>query len=698
MQHHPRTLPRRRLTAVLALAIALAFPATATADEGLGETSHSRYVVTENSTTIKARVTLTLRNNKPNQNLGGGRYWRYYWNRYQIAVPAEVRKVTARSGGSTLRTTFRRSSDAQTRLVEISFPQLWYGRSRTITVDFTIPGSKVRSKGYTRAGDGYAAFAVQGWGDPGRVSVEVVMPKQMEFNSTAPGFTATTEGKRTTWRLDHDTEEGGIWSYVSARDPSRVSEREVPIGDDTVAIQSFPGDDAWAEYIATQIGVGVPALSELIGHEWPGGLKQIREDVAPSVTGYAWFDHTHDEIVLGEEFDPVLLYHELTHAWINPDHIAGRWLYEGLTEFVARRAVDRTGAEKRPSTTSSDLRNPFPLVEWQEGPKARFDDRDNYGYAASFSAAHALVGSLDDAALADLLSAAYRGESAYDPAGEIRGNPVTDWRRFLDLVEDRAGVDGAEKTYRTWVTGPKQARELDDRAAARAAYRELDAADGDWLTPQGLRDAMSDWEFDEAETLIGTLTDDARTAGEVQRATRAAGLAEPEWLRQAWQTAWTEADYQELSTTLPRALQVTESVVAASQAAAGAADPLSGLGKLVLGVDATAARAREQLATGDLDAAAAAAQDTVERAGLALWAGLGIAAAVALTLGGVIVLVALRRSRRPAPADLPSATWGNGPPPPPPSPAVAPPAAQAVPPPAPPPAAPPPTPPGSDAG
>lgn len=102
------------------------------------------------------------------------------------------------------------------------------------------PRLKVRSKGYTRAGDGYAAFAVQGWGDPGRVSVEVVMPKQMEFNSTAPGFTATTEGKRTTWRLDHDTEEGGIWSYVSARDPSRVSEREVPIGDDTVAIQSFP--------------------------------------------------------------------------------------------------------------------------------------------------------------------------------------------------------------------------------------------------------------------------------------------------------------------------------------------------------------------------------------------------------------------------------------------------------------------------
>ncbi|MCW5954285.1 MAG: hypothetical protein KIT69_18705, partial [Propionibacteriaceae bacterium] len=525
-----------------------------------------------------ARITLTLRNTIPDRRLPDGSIRYYYYDNYQLPVPAGVKKVVASSGGATLRTSFRPGSDSTVRLVHVTFPQLRYGRTRTITFDFEIPGSPVRSKDYTRVGDGYAAFAVQSWGKRGQVSVEIVLPKEMEFNSTADGFTATAKGQKVTWRIDRHTQDDGIWSFVSARDSSRVGEHQVTIGGDTVALLSLPGDEAWATFIAAETTKGVPVLEALVGQEWPGGLARIREDVAPAVTGYAWFDRDRREIVLGEEFDSALLYHELTHAWLNSERLTGRWLYEGLTELVAQRAVVRTGGDsephKPPKRTSKFA---FPLLEWAEGPKVRADDGELYGYHASYTAANALAGELDDATLAALLTAAYRGESAYDPPRTPTGR-TTDWRRFLDLVEDRAGVTGAAEIYRTWVLDGDRAESLDERDAAREGYRTLDAADRDWLPPKGLRQAMTEWRFDEARSTIDALAGVAATAGRLQQDTEAAGLAEPEWLRQSWQEASTSADYAALATIVPRALEVTGAVATASEAAGSATGPVAELG------------------------------------------------------------------------------------------------------------------------
>ena len=59
------------------------------------------------------------------------------------------------------------TDDPSTRLARISFPNLLYGRSRTITLTFEVPGEKPRAKDGTRVGPGYATFAVYGVGDDG---------------------------------------------------------------------------------------------------------------------------------------------------------------------------------------------------------------------------------------------------------------------------------------------------------------------------------------------------------------------------------------------------------------------------------------------------------------------------------------------------------------------------------------------------
>ncbi len=661
---------RRGLVTGLALALATALPTAAVADDGLYETSTSRYVVAEDAPSVKASITVTLRNTIRDRRVNG-RIQYYYFDSYRIPVPASVKRVTATSGGSTLRTVLGPGPDDTVKYVRVTFPQLRYGRTRTIAFQFDIPGASFRSKDYTRVGDGYAAFAVQGWGEPGEVSVEIVLPKGMEFNSTADGFQETQQDDTVTWRADRHTDADGIWSVVSARDPSRVGQHQMRIGGDTVSVLSFPGDDGWAEFITTQVDKGIPVLEKLVGQEWPGGLSRIREDVAPAVTGYAWFDHREHEIVLGEEFDAALLYHELTHAWLNGDHVHERWLSEGLTDLVAHRAVERTGQTSTPrKPPKRTAKVAFPLMEWQEGMKTRADDAEIYGYDASYTAVRELVGELDDAALAALLTAVYRGESAYDPPGTVDPDSLsrTGWRRFLDLVEDRAGITGADRVYRTWVLTDEQDGLLEQRSTAREAYRELDAADGPWLAPQGVREAMAGWRFDEAEAAIDTLDGASRTVGEVQSATAEAGLDELGWLRQAWQEADSQAAYTELTAVLPRALEVTGQVRAASETATKAADPVSQLGELLLSVDPTVAGARSYLLDGDLDTSDAWARSALERSRIALWVGAGAIVAVVILAAGVgVALVAVRRRTRnraattTPPADDPPAPPETGP-------------------------------------
>ncbi|WP_430595580.1 hypothetical protein, partial [Isoptericola sp. QY 916] len=79
-------------------------------------------------------------------------------------------------------------------------------------------------------------------------------------------------------------------------------------------------------------------------------------------------------------------------------------------------------------------------------------------------------------------------------------------------------------------------------------------------------------------------------------------------------------------------------------------DPVTELGALVLGVDRSAERARDDLAAGDLDAAAERAGAASDRAGLSTAAGAGLVVLVLAAAGGVVALV-VRRRRRSAAVD-----------------------------------------------
>ncbi|MDQ7993304.1 MAG: hypothetical protein AAGC63_15870 [Propionicimonas sp.] len=642
----PRHRARRLGAVALVAAAAMGLAASpAAADDGLFESSRTRYEVDVEQGMVEVTSTVTIRNTLPDR---GSRY--FYFDGYQIAVPASAERIRARSGGAALTVTLRPGVGDETyRYALARFPQLRYGRSRTITYTYELPGAPIRSADPTRAGKGYAAFAVQGPGEPGEASVEVLVPDGVEFTSSAGSFTSKAAGGTTTWRAEPNEDGEGFWSFVSVRDPGKVGRHTTTtVAGQELQVLSFPDDEKWAGFVSETFAAGVPALEAAIGVPWPGGVTRVREDVSPAVTGYAWFDHAKDEIVLGEDLDTALLLHEASHAWFNSGHFSERWLREGLADLVAYRLDGRIGEDaKPPKAPRRDSKAAVALADWEEPSGRVADASERYGYAASYTAMQRLLGDLDDAELAGLVAAAYIGQSAYDnPDAHVPGYSITGWRQFLDLVEDRTGNGQAAATFSTWVIPDGLLESLDDRAAARETYRALDARDAAWQPPRGLRRAMTNWQFSRAATVMERLSDTAAAAGRLQEAAAAAGLTEPETVRRAYSQADTDSEYSALATLIPRAVEVVGAVTEASRTAGADADPFTRLGELILGVDAGAEAARARFSEGELETAAGLAAGVIEQSRWTRWLGLGAVTAAVLALGGAVAGVAALRARR----------------------------------------------------
>lgn len=599
--------------------------AVAAPDDGVGESSRTRYVLDEGAVRVKSKVTVT--------NLQPSTATTYYFlTGHAIPIPAGAKKVKATSNGSRLAVSTERIEGTGLEVATVSFPNLYYGKSRTITWTYELRGAPIRAKkNHIRIGDGYAVFPVLGVGDEDSVTVEVVLPRTMDFSSSVPGFTSKTKGHTTIWKAKGDFIEGG----VSARDPEVYDEEKMAVGDTDVSLQSFPGDKEWREFAKKQVRAGLPVLEKTIGQEWPGGLETIREDVSSEALGYAWFDPDADEIVVSEDLDAAVLYHEMTHAWINPDTVRGRWLSEGLTEMVAQRVTKETGATGQSyDKVKRRSKDAFPLTFWDSRTVSA--GSDVYGYSASYIAVSTIVGDLSDDQLTALLSDVYKGRTAYTNASDGDDPRPGDWATFLDLaVKHGVSPEKAEKALRTWVLSKPDARKLKTHTEARKIYEAFDRENGDWVPPAGVRDPMSFWQFHSAETVIEMVEGTSKDAVAVQDAADAAGIPVPAAVEMAYETANVTSEYQELATLLPKAAEATKEVGAATAEVEGMQDPLTELGELVLFLDMSAAGARADLDDGHLEDASSTAAGVRARADWALVAGL----VALLVLAGVAYAV-----------------------------------------------------------
>jgi hypothetical protein len=438
-----RHRPRFGGLGILVLTAAL-FGTPALADDGLSTGATSRYVIDAKGRRAEGRrhPRAAQHHTRP-----GGTGTSYY-NFFTVPVPAGAENLRASSGGSTLKVRLSDSEDPSTALARISFPDLRHGRSRTIRLTYTVPGEKPRAADSTRVGPGYATFSVNGFGDAGRNTVQVVAPTSMTFDATSEDFTASDKGATTTHTVS-SSDPDGFWAVVSLRDPANSRKATVDVPGTSLELHGYQDDARWTEFVAEQVTAGLPELERLTGTSWPGGLERIREDASPAIQGYdGWFDPGDDEIVIGEDLDADLIFHELSHAWVSSERFSERWVYEGLAQVLAERTVTATGGKVVPHPKASRKdRDAVALNEWGGSPSVPFDDVDSYAYPAAYAATTAVVADLDDAQLAAVVSAGIRGESAYDPAG-TRGlgrGVLTSWSTVAGPPGDPRWCEGCRR-------------------------------------------------------------------------------------------------------------------------------------------------------------------------------------------------------------------------------------------------------------
>ena len=505
---------RRRLAVALAAltlaAVALLLPAAtpeAHAAEELRIGADTTYRVDPADAVVRVRMDVKLTNLKPNgirRTAAQVITTRYYYDRVLFNVQREARSIRASSGGSALRVSV--DTKATHRLLTVRIPDLYFRQSRSIRIEYELPGGKPRSSGDIRVGEAFATFTAWSWGDPGRSTVRIVLPKGFTNSGYGETLKATEEADRVLLTTGQIADPAGWYAVIIADRPTALTDVRAGTTESPIVVQAWPEDTAWRDQVRRVLDTGVPVLHDLIALDWPvSGDLTVTEVHTPLLEGYAGiYSSVDDTIRISEDLDAHTILHEASHAWFDEAFVDERWIVEGLAEEYAARAratLDLDGPAG-PDPAAPDDKAAFRLDDWPQPGRIDGKDaaaREDFGYAASWTVMRAIVEEAGEDGMRAVFAAIdertipYVGDRAPETAGRR-----TDWRQFLDLVQEVGGAEGAEALFRTWVVAPSAIADLDARAAARDAYHELAAAGGEWAPPYLVRERLWSWAFQEA--------------------------------------------------------------------------------------------------------------------------------------------------------------------------------------------------------
>jgi hypothetical protein len=637
----------------------LPVPVARAADE-LRLEADTTYRVDPGDRVVRVRIDVKATNRKPNTIRRTATQiitTRYFYDRLLFNIQREAKSVRASSGSSTLRVSVEDRADH--RLLTVRIPNLDFRQSRNIRIEYDLPSGKPRSKGDIRVGAAFTTFTTWAWGDPGRSTVRVVMPKGFTDRGYGQALKATEEDGRIVMSSGTIGDPGGWYAVIIADRPASLTDVRVGNVQSPVVIQAWPEDTAWRDHVGRVLDDGVPVLQELIALDWPvSGDLTVTEVHTPLLEGYSGiYSSLSESILISEDLDDQTILHEASHAWFDHDFIDERWILEGLAEEYAARARAKLGLEgpASPDRVAPDDTAAFPLDEWPA--PGRVDDkataaREDFGYAASWTVMRQIVDEAGEDGMRAVFDAIdgrtipYVGDRAPETAGRR-----TDWRQFLDLVQELGGAEGADELIRTWVAPASATAALDAREAAREAYHALDDAGGEWAVPYLVRERMWSWAFDEATagmTAASVVLDDRDALAAVSARL---GAATPNDVETRFEEAGSVEALDGLEAELQERAAVAETLIATRDQLAAPRTPLAELGMAgelpTAGFDAGLAA----YASGDLDGALAGAAATGALLVGAEEAGKGRAIAIAAAVVGLVLVLLVaawfvRRRRR----------------------------------------------------
>lgn len=626
----------------------VAVPATTSAyADGFKIQARTTYTLDPPGGAVHVAFEATITNQKPDQVVGN--YIRqFYLPNFSVPVLAVAVGLTAvTSDGTVLPVSVEPTESRRLSFAVIDLrPDIYYRGSQTFRFTYDLPRVPPRSDGFTRLNDAYATFPMFAIGDPGITDVEVVVPQGFEVElvgdemqeSERDGhqvFTATAIDDPNAWEV-----------LVSARDDSKLIERSIDVGEDGVKVLGWPDDAEWADFAATQVTDGVPALEDIIGIDWPATTTiEVVETASPYLYGYAgWYMPVESLIEVGDELDQHVMLHELAHLWFNDDLFEGRWINEAFAdEVVALAVADLGGEELSPEPIKPDDPGRLELNDWSN-PDLQAgisDDQERYGYNTSWAVMHAIVEEIGGDELADVIQAADAGQVAYRGPGVPEELARTfDWKELLDLLEEIGGSEKAAVLFQRHVVSEAESGDFEARATARQHYAELLEVGDGWAAPTSIRLAMTDWRFETAEDLIIEAREVLGTKAEVVEVAADLDVADRLALQDAYEVG---KDMGDVAAEADEALGAARDLRAAEDAKADGAGPLGAVGLVFSGVSGDLSDAQAAFDKGDYAAVRAGSADVGSTMdGAAVTGILRLVGMLLLLLVGFFVRKALR--------------------------------------------------------
>ncbi len=434
----------------------------------------------------------------------------YYFTGSPVVLPAEAENVVVTNSGGRELNYEADTSYEDLQILDVSFGfNLHYRRETQIVVSYTLPGGTARDDAVVRVNDAYVGFPVTVDPTLEAASVRIEAPEGFE---DSPGFSpwSTDTDSEGTVLIHDDIDPELYFEFASLTNDDELVDTEFSVDGTDFVIRSWPGDRAWVDHVESSLTDGYGPLSASIGLEWPHEEPlTIVESFTPYINGYGgWYDDEAVQIEMGDELEQALVFHEVSHAWLNDDLFIDRWITEGLAEFFAAETIESVGGDRpEPDRTSPNDEHAHPLVSWQQ--RWYLPDEEGWAYRASWTATEELAAEAGPDALRRAIALADSGETVYVGDGEAEQlTEVASWKQYIDYLEADPAVDAEaiEEIFVEWVLGDREVELLERRNAARAEYAAIDDA-GDrsnvsWAPPLGLRTAMTEWNLVVAERLL----------------------------------------------------------------------------------------------------------------------------------------------------------------------------------------------------
>jgi hypothetical protein len=622
-------------------------PGAPVQEDGLETRTASTYVVDPAAAVVRVSVEVTVTNQIPNRNAGGVIEQAYF---SEIGVPVLTEAanfVAARSVGGNATVTPRDVGNPYVRSAVVDLePNLFYGQTQTITLTYDLPNQPPRAPAVSRANDAFVTFPAFSFGDPGLGRLEVRVPERYEVEVVGAELTEATREGHTVLTAENIETPDMFLAMIVGTDDEKLVAKQADVDDARVEVRAWPNDAEWADFAAAQVADAKPVLEDLIGLPWPSEEElAIVETAGPYAYGYAgWYSETDHTISVGDELDPRVMVHELSHVWFNSKLFADRWVAEGFAEEYASTALDQLDQPQDGATAPdprapgavalNDWSDPFLLDDTSEATEA-------YGYGAAWYVIDRVAEEVGLEELEAVLAAADAQTITYagDPEPEGMAGALN-WQRLLDLLEDTAGSTEAAELWDAYVVNEEQRAQLAERAEARTAYQALADEGGEWTPPLEVRRVMATWEFASLDDAAAEAEAVLAVRDDIEAALEGLGVDEL-GLEDAYEAADNTEDV------LPVAedtLEAAEAYAAADRRMDEGEGPLGVVGLLWSGTDDRLDTARRELEGGDPAASLRASRAVERRLDTAGRDGAIRVAAVVLVLG-VLLFAGLRYRR-----------------------------------------------------